>query len=152
VTIGQALHWMDHDELFRAASTLVRPGGGVAVVTNGAPRWQQDSPWSHALRDCLEEWLGTRLTRTCGTDEASQRRYRDSLTAAGFQPRETSVDYAATLDLDHVVGGVYSALSVNQLPAPADRPEFAERVRRAVAPHAPFTEDVHVVILTGRLD
>ncbi|HEY3608896.1 MAG TPA: class I SAM-dependent methyltransferase, partial [Pseudonocardiaceae bacterium] len=125
ITIGQALHWMDHDEVFRAAATLVRPGGGVAVVTNGVPMWRQDSPWSHALRDYLEEWLGMRLSRTCGTDEAGQQRYRDSMAAAGLQVRGTGVDYEATLDSDQIVGGVYSALSVNQLPDPADRPRFA---------------------------
>lgn len=152
ITIGQALHWMNHDELFRAATTLVRPGGGVAVVTNGLPMWQQDSPWSHALRDYLEEWLGRRLTGTCGTDEASQQRYRDSLAAAGFQVRESVVDYEATPDSDQIVGGVYSALSVSQLPDPADRPAFAARLRSALAPHAPFTEHVHVAVLSGQLD
>jgi hypothetical protein len=53
--------------------------------------------------------------------------------------------------MDQIVGGVYSALSVAQLPAPADRPQFAERVHSALAPHAPFTEHVHVAILTGQL-
>jgi hypothetical protein len=37
VTIAQALHWMQAPELFRAAAPLIRPGGGVAVVTNGTP-------------------------------------------------------------------------------------------------------------------
>jgi SAM-dependent methyltransferase len=67
VTIGQALHWMNHGELFRTVLPLVRAGGGVAVVTNGVPMWQQDSEWSRALRGCLEQRLGVRLTRTCGT-------------------------------------------------------------------------------------
>jgi ubiquinone/menaquinone biosynthesis C-methylase UbiE len=150
VTIGQALHGMSHDELFRAVLPLVRPGGGVAVVTNGVPSWQQDSEWSRALRACLEQWMGVRLTRTCGTDDASQRRYRDSLAAAGFQVRGTGVDYTTTLDLDQIIGGVYSALSVTQLPAPADRPRFAELVRSTLEPHAPFTEHVRVAILTGQ--
>jgi SAM-dependent methyltransferase len=150
VTIGQALHWMSHDELFRAVLPLVRPRGGVAVVTNGVPIWRQDSEWSRALHGCLERWLGVRLTRDCGTDDASQRRYRDSMAAAGFQVRATSVDYTATLDLDQIVGGVYSALSVTQLPAPADRPRFAELIRDALEPHAPFTEHVRVAILIGQ--
>src|SRR6266566_2671641 len=151
MTIGQALHWMNHDDLFQAAMPLVRPGGGIAVVTNGAPLWQQDTPWSQALRDCLEQWTGVRLTRTCGTDKASQRRYRDSLAAAGFETHETSVDYAATLEMDQIIGGLYSALSVTQLPAKPDRPHFADRIRRALEPHHPFTEQVHVAILTGQL-
>jgi SAM-dependent methyltransferase len=74
VTIGQALHWMNRQDLFPAIIPLLRPGGGVAVVTNGTPLWLQDTGWSRALRDYLEHWLGTKLTFACGTDEQSQRR------------------------------------------------------------------------------
>jgi trans-aconitate methyltransferase len=35
VTIGQALHWMRDRELFPGLVPLLRPGGGVAVITNG---------------------------------------------------------------------------------------------------------------------
>jgi SAM-dependent methyltransferase len=58
VTIGQALHWMDYRELIPALVPLLRPGGGIAVITNGTPMWLQDSPWSRALRSFLEPWLG----------------------------------------------------------------------------------------------
>jgi ubiquinone/menaquinone biosynthesis C-methylase UbiE len=48
VTIGQALHWMRYEELFRSTVSLLRAGGGVAVVTNGVPLWLQDTDWSRA--------------------------------------------------------------------------------------------------------
>jgi SAM-dependent methyltransferase len=150
VTVGQALHWMKYPELFRAIIPLVRPGGGVAVVTNGTPLWLQDTDWSRALRDHLEHWLGTRPTSACGTDEQSQRRYRDDLVSAGFDVAAMSFDYVAELDLDQLVGGVYSALPVTRLPAQDRRSEFSEQVRRAVAPHEHFSEHVHVAILAGR--
>jgi SAM-dependent methyltransferase len=57
VTIGQALHWMNHTDLFRAVSPLVRAGGGIALVTNGTPLWLQDTDWSRALRGFMERWL-----------------------------------------------------------------------------------------------
>src|SRR4029077_4534794 len=63
VTIGQALHWMNHDELFRIVIPILREGGGVAVVTNGIPLWLQDAAWSKALRAWLENWLGGSLTQ-----------------------------------------------------------------------------------------
>jgi SAM-dependent methyltransferase len=151
VTIGQALHWMNRQDLFPAIIPLVRPGGGVAVVTNGTPLWLQDTGWSRALRDYLEHWLGTKLTFACGTDEQSQRRYQDDLASAGFEVLAAAVDYVAELDLDQLVGGVYSALAVSQLPAPDQRPAFAEQIRRAVAPHEHFSERVHVAILAGRM-
>ena len=151
VTIGQALHWMDHEALFQKVALLIRHGGGVAVVTNGTPLWLQDSAWSQALRGCLEQWLGRKLTQTCGTDSASQRRYRDSLIAAGFDVDETSVDYTDEMNLEQLVGGVYSAFSVDQLPEPDQRPQFAEQVRRAVHPETRFREHIRVTMLTGRL-
>ena len=54
VTIGQALHWMDYRALIPALVPLLRPGGGIAVITNGTPMWLQDSPWSQALRGVLD--------------------------------------------------------------------------------------------------
>jgi len=150
VTVGQALHWMRHEELFRAVASLARPGGGVAVVTNGTPLWLQDAAWSRALRGYLEDWLGSKVANTCGTDDASQRRYRDSLTAAGLDPAVVSVDYADELTVEQIVGGVYSALPVDRIPTPDQRPGFAERLGDVLRPHGPFVERVRVAILTGR--
>jgi ubiquinone/menaquinone biosynthesis C-methylase UbiE len=148
VTIAQALHWMKHQELFRAVVPLLRPGGGIAVVTNGTPLWLQDTDWSRALRNFLERWLGTTLSYACGTDEQSQRRYRDDLEAAGFDVFATAVDYVASLDADQLIGGVYSAMG-GRMPDASQRPAFAEQLRAAVAPHDHFSEAVHVAVVVG---
>ena len=150
VTIGQALHWMGYRELIPALVPLLRPGGGIAVITNGTPMWLQDSPWSLALRGFLGQWFGARPAGACGTDDASQQRYRDTMTEAGLGVTETSYVYTGELDLDHLVGGVYSALPAQKLPPPDQRTAFADQIRRAVAPHAPFTEPVPVRMLLGR--
>jgi ubiquinone/menaquinone biosynthesis C-methylase UbiE len=150
VTIGQALHWMRYHELIPALVPLLRPGGGVAVITNGTPMWLQDSPWSQALRSFLEQWLGTTLTATCGTDDLSQQRYRDTMTRAGLDVTEASCAYTDELDLDHLIGALYSALPARRLPPPDQRAAFAGQIHRAVATHAPFTEHVRVRMLLGR--
>lgn len=151
VTIGQALHWMQYQELFRALAPLARSGGGVAVVTNGTPMWLQDTDWSRALCGWLEQWLGSRPAAACGTDDASQRRYRDGLASAGFDVIGATVEYRDELSFDQVVGGVYSALPASRRPGPAQRPELAGQIRLALEPHAPFTEHVRVAILIGRI-
>jgi SAM-dependent methyltransferase len=151
VTIGQALHWMGHEELFRVAGPLLRPGGGIAVVTNGTPLWLQHSAWSGGLREFLERWLGTRLSASCGTDEQSQHRYRQALALAGYEVAAAAVDHAAELSFDQLVGGVLSALPADRLPAADQRPAFAEQIRSAVGPGNRFAEPVHVAILTGRI-
>jgi len=151
LTIGQALHWMRYEELFRVAVPLVRPGGGVAVISNGTPLWLQESTWSRGLREFLERWLGTRLTSPCGTDEQSRRRYRAALELSGFEVSAVAVDYVAELSLDQIVGGIYSATPADRLPAPDLRPAFIEQVRAAVGPDDRFSEPVHVAMLIGRI-
>ena len=150
VTIAQALHWMGYRELIPRLVPLLRQGGGIAVITNGTPMWLQDSPWSQALRIFLEQWLGASPTGTCGTDDASQQSYRDTMAQAGLDVTEARYDYTGELDLDHLVGGIYSALPAQRLPPPDQRTAFADQIRRAVAPHAPFTEPVLVRMLLGR--
>lgn len=151
VTIGQALHWMDAPRLFPALRPLFRPGGGVAVISNGRPVWMQDRAWSRALRDVLEQWRGRRLTGTFGADDETRAAYRAQLVEAGFGVHERFVEHSPTMDLDQVVGNVFSALSVGDLPTPERRAELATRIGDALAPHAPFTEDVRVSLLLGRV-
>jgi SAM-dependent methyltransferase len=149
--IGQALHWMRHEELFRALVPLLRPGGGVAVVANGTPLWLQDSTWSRALRTALEGYFGTRPESTCGTGAEDRSRYADALQAAGFTDvRETLIDYGGELSVDELIGGVYSAVPADRLPGLDDRPGFAERILQALPP-GPYPERVRVSVLVGRV-
>jgi trans-aconitate methyltransferase len=150
--IGQALHWMRHEELFSALTPLFRSGGGIAVVANGTPLWLQDSDWSRALRACLEEHFGTKLEASCGTGAADRLRYARALEAAGFEDvRETVVEYSDRLSFDQVVGGVCSAVPADDLPPADARPAFAQRIRQALPPDECFTEDVAVSVLVGRV-
>ncbi|WP_163510556.1 class I SAM-dependent methyltransferase [Fodinicola acaciae] len=148
-TIGQALHWMTPETLFHDVAPLLRPGGGVAVVTNGTPLWLQQTSWSKALRHVLEQWLEEPATDPCGTDEASQHRYANALAAAGMHVNRATVNYTDELNLDQVIGGVLSAFSAEQLPRADQRDTFAQRVRDALAPHQRFSEHVQVTVLTG---
>jgi len=149
VTIALAIHWMDRDTLFRAIGPLLRPDGGIAVVTNGTPLWLQDTEWSRTLRECLEQWTGKRQDWACQTDEAGRRLNREALLSAGYRVVESAVDYEAELTTDQLVGGIFSALSADRLPPPQRREEFAAQVRDALARHEPITEHVRVSIQFG---
>jgi SAM-dependent methyltransferase len=149
--IGQALHWMQHEELFRELSPLFRTGGGVAVIANGTPLWLQDSTWSRSLRSCLEHHFDTTLEASCGTGPQDRLRYAQALTAAGFEDvQEIAIEYSDELSFDQLIGGVYSAIPEDDLPGPDDRPEFAEHIRQALRPDQRFTEHVRVSVLVGR--
>jgi SAM-dependent methyltransferase len=146
VTAAVAIHWMDRDTLFRAAKPLLRPGGGVAVVTNGAPLWLQDTPWSRALRVAVEEWTGRPVGWSCQTDEAGRALNAEALSRAGFEVFESTVDYDAPLSVEEAAGGMLSAMAV-----PAGRhEEFTARIGGALAVHLPVTEHVTVTVQCGR--
>ena len=149
--IGNALHWMSPDDLFPVLRPLFRTGGGVAVVANGNPLWLQDTKWSRALRACLERHYGRELEATCGTGAEDRHRYAQALRAAGFEDvREIVIEYRDELSLDQIIGGVFSAMAVDELPGPDHRAAFAQRVRQALGPHTSFVEDIRVSILAGQ--
>ncbi|MEV6974508.1 class I SAM-dependent methyltransferase [Kitasatospora sp. NPDC093806] len=153
--IGNAIHWMRPEELFRALHPLTRPGGGVAVIANGTPVWSQDTDWSRALRAALTAHFGRPVSASCGTAAAERDRYAGALTAAGFTDvRETVLAYEDVLTPERLLGTVYSAIPAPELPAPADRPAFAARLLAALPePPTPagYPEHVRVSLLTGRV-
>ena len=148
VTAATALHWMDDLAVFQTAHKLVRPGGGVAVVTNGKPLWHLEIGWSRALRGFLEGWMGRPATMGCGTDSEAQQRYRDHLGAAGLRVSATRIAYDGSLDFDHLVGGVLSTFPERMLPRGEERQHFRDGLHEAVG-DGPFPERVEVGLLFG---
>lgn len=103
--MAYSIHLMDHDQLFRQARPLLRPGGGVAILANGTPLWQQSTPAADALRAFLEQWFKVRLTSACGTGQESRTHYATVLKAAGYIDVQETVltDYEDALDVEHVL-------------------------------------------------
>ncbi|HET6502821.1 MAG TPA: class I SAM-dependent methyltransferase [Amycolatopsis sp.] len=153
VTIGQALHWMDAPALFAALATLLRPGGGVAVIADGTPVWTQETAWAQALRTVSRRWFGTLSFPTCGSSEEERGRYRELLGAAGFVTvREHRLDYLDRPTLDDVAGSFLSAAPLERLP-PGELPQFDGELRDALLaaqPDGAFVEEVAVRLLIGR--
>ncbi|MFG1674604.1 class I SAM-dependent methyltransferase [Micromonospora sp. NPDC049282] len=152
LTVAVAIHFMDRDTLFEAVRPSLRPGGGIAVVTNGAPLWLQETAWSAALRGCLERLFGHPVRASCQTDEAGRRRNQEALVRAGYRYAETSVAYDAPLTVDGMVGGVFSAMSADRLPSVRRRAEFAAEVREALGGSDEVTERVRVWLQYGVRD
>lgn len=151
VAVGQALHFMDHERLFSRARGMLRPGGGLAVVSNGVPLWQQDSDWSRAVKGVLDRWFQVESTSTCGTAAADHARYAGALRQAGYDVHEIRHEYEAELTPDEILGGLYSAMSPEDLPE-SERDSFARRVLDALPRRAWFTERVPVTALVGVLE
>lgn len=122
------------------------------MVSNGTPLWLQDSAWSRSLRACLEHHFHTKLEASCGTASHDRIRYAQALDAAGFEDvREIVSEYSDELSFEQLIGGVYSAIPEDDLPAPDDRPAFAEYIRQSLPTDRPFTEYVRVSALVGRI-
>jgi hypothetical protein len=148
ITIGQAPHFMDHKRFFREARPLLRAGGGIADVANGTPLWQQDTEASRALRTAMEEWFQTKLTATCGpTGTLSPSTQRRTM-LPGYQVDEVVDECTEEVELEQVLGGLYSALSPEDLRGDR-RDAFAAHIARALPTDTPFTEAVRVVALLG---
>jgi hypothetical protein len=145
MTVAVAIHWMDRDALFRAIRSMLRPGGGIAVITNGTPLWLQDTDWSRAARALLEELKGHEVTTACQTDPAGRRLTTEALESAGYRVAETTIGYDAPLTADQLAGGLFSAMSAEELPPPERRPEFAARL----ATYEPMVEHVNVSLQFG---
>ncbi|GAA3657687.1 class I SAM-dependent methyltransferase [Lentzea roselyniae] len=138
VVVGQALHWMDHERLFRQARTRK-----FAIIANGTPLWRQHP----AIRRVLEEWFGKPMTAGCGTDADARRRYADALRETGHEPREWTVSYSHEHTIEELAGSLFSAMSPNTLPEPHERPQFQERLREAIGNDS-YVEPITVVVIS----
>jgi len=109
VVVGNALHWMDETVALAAGTALLRPGGGLAVVTQGPPLWLGPAPWQRAVRDVLEQFLGP-VTATCGSDATALTGRVGLLEAQGLDVQVSSWRAEHVVDTGWVVGHLGSAL------------------------------------------
>jgi ubiquinone/menaquinone biosynthesis C-methylase UbiE len=152
VTVATALHWMDAERVFRAGLDQLRAGGGVAVITQGRPIWLQASDWARELHDYLEHWVGP-VTSNCGTDQDAFEERRRLMVRVGFP---TVLSFAHTdqipVDVDYIIGNLYSAMSENQIAAP-DRPHFERGLHRVLDPYvdtAALVDHAEATMLVAR--
>jgi len=153
VTVANALHWMDADHVFAQARLLLRPGGALAVVSQGPPMWLAEVSWAADLRAYLEQWAGAPLTGTCGTDRDALAARRARMARHGFGRVEPiEYRYENEVDLTFIAGHLYSAMPQSMMPAER-RPEFQSGLRQALRRHlgrGTLTERIDATALIGR--
>jgi hypothetical protein len=141
---------MDPASVFAQARAMLRPGGGVAIVSHGLPLWLADADWARALNLFLEDWFQTSTGNLCGVDDRTREERARLLGATGFV--DVTVlrhDYEAELTIDYVIGHLYSALSDGQVPADR-RGDFEAGIRNATANSTDaLVEHVPVVTLAA---
>jgi SAM-dependent methyltransferase len=151
VTIGTAFHLMEPRSTLESLKRIVHPGGSVAVAYNGSPMWLHRDAWAKALRSVLESWLGP--VSTCDLAVEGLRACEDAMRDLGYSGvQRWTRTYETTIDIDFVVGHIYSALSPTQIPRDQTS-VFEQQLRKeiaAVAPSGRVTETVVVRSVVGR--
>ncbi|GAB4079841.1 class I SAM-dependent methyltransferase [Modestobacter muralis] len=109
LVVGNGLHWMDEAATLAEGAALLRPGGGLAVVTQGPPLWLGTAPWQQAVRSVVEQALGP-VTATCGSDATALADRVGLLEALGLTVQVSSWRADHVVDAAWVVGHLGSAL------------------------------------------
>jgi SAM-dependent methyltransferase len=146
VVVGNAIHWMDAAAVVRSARTVVRPGGALAVVTQGPPLWLGSADWQRRLRSVLEDRFGP-LSAGCGSDEASVTERADLLRSVGWRTEVLRWHIDHQVDPDWVLGHLGSALPADALD-PATTGTLRD-VLEAVAPED-LIERAETTVVLGR--
>jgi SAM-dependent methyltransferase len=88
VTIGRALHWMDHNALGPLFARLVAPYGAIVVCTSSSVR-DGRNPWLEEYNATRRNWSDAALLRDADKGGRTHRELADVLGPAGFGVVET---------------------------------------------------------------
>src|SRR5437870_2934852 len=88
VTIGRALHWMDHNALGRLFARLVAPDGAIVVCASYSLR-DGRNPWLGDYDAARRHWSDEALLQGSGKGEQTHRNLAGVLGPAGFGVVET---------------------------------------------------------------
>ena len=121
VTVSSAWHWMDHERTIDEIARVLRPGGVLAVIWNGAVR--------------SVDWVGELLGRNSTQDEAARRiRHRVDLPAGAPFTRveEETITWSMTMNHEQMVGLAETYSVMITMPEEESRRELA-RIEAAVS-------------------
>jgi ubiquinone/menaquinone biosynthesis C-methylase UbiE len=139
VTVADAFHWFDHRRALGEIRRVLRPGGGLAVLST-APDWG-DAPWAHEVGTLM---AGLRPDHP----HFDGPPWQDAVQAAGgwTAPREVRVTTSQPASPDRVIDYLASMSWVAALPE-AERAETLARVGAVIrASETPAVMPIHVTV------
>jgi ubiquinone/menaquinone biosynthesis C-methylase UbiE len=146
ITLGSSFHWMDRLLVLRRCQDLLTPAGGVAI--SGAPSlatiWQENRPaWEQAVAHVIRRWLGEERRAGQGAYRV-QDRHETVVAQAGFRHMEQgSCQVQRTLDIDAVLGELYSTSFCSPVLLGENQARFETDLRRALLTVEPAGRVVH---------
>jgi SAM-dependent methyltransferase len=152
VLIGTAFHFMEPRATLSGLMRVVRKAGSVVVAYNGSPMWLHPDAWALALRRRLESRVGP--VRNLDVAVEGLRLCEVTMRDLGYTRVERWEHmHESRIDVDFIVGHIFSALSTAQIPLD-QRPDFEREVRRdiaAISPNGYVTETVAVRAVIGQV-
>jgi SAM-dependent methyltransferase len=139
VTVGDAFHWFDQASALREIRRVLRPGGGLAVISM-VPDWRGAS-WAHELGTLVES---TRPEHP----HFDGPPWQNAVRAAGgwTPPREIRVTSTQPAEPERIVDHLSSMSWIAAMPE-GERVETLERMRALIsAGQTPAEMPTHVVI------
>ncbi|MGW5688894.1 class I SAM-dependent methyltransferase [Nonomuraea sp. NPDC003754] len=108
VTICRAFHWMDQPVLLKKLGGYVADTGVVAVMGDGS-LWTARSPWTDALRELIQRFLGEQRRAGDQTYAHHDRPYAEVLAESAFSHvREHRIPLTRVWTPEQVIGYLYS--------------------------------------------
>jgi SAM-dependent methyltransferase len=132
VTMGNSFHWMDRAHTLDALYDLVTPGGGIAVVGEGAPIPPPPmTRWRAAINTVLKRYLGDRSMPWESPGPRPEDLHQHFIARSRFKDL---VSYSESFDVewtvDSMIGNLYS-MSFCSRRVLGDRVDAFERDVRA---------------------
>jgi SAM-dependent methyltransferase len=149
VTIGQAFHWMDRDEVLRRVGAVLAPAAGIALV-GGTTIWGAPEPWARAVETVVRRWLGEERRAGgglhTGTQASNHRRFEEILADGGFGRLETGEFRSEhAWDLAGLIGNLYSTSYCSPALFGESRTAFEADLRRTLLDLQPDGQFVQAI-------
>jgi hypothetical protein len=143
---------MDRAEVLRRCHDVLEPGGGIALTGVGS-LWHSEITWEQETARVIQRWLGPERRAGRGSFRDPDERYEVMLARSGFARVETGTcRLRRTLDMDGVIGELYSTSFCNPRLLGDSRQAFEDDLRAAllrVEPSGKFVQQRDVEYVFG---
>jgi len=133
VTIGTSFHWMDRAETLRQLYDIIKPQGGLAIVTM-TELFEYSNAWQLVLIDIIKKWLGNQQRAGSDIYSKSGLPHIQFVAESPFRVYEQWECRMETIHtIDEILGYLYSTSYCSKVVLGPKRQGFEQDVRTTLA-------------------
>jgi SAM-dependent methyltransferase len=137
-TMGKSFQWMNQDRLLADLDTLIRPGGGIALISTGPRAGTARPEWLDIIESVCTDVIGPGYRQEHGPAAHPAEGRDDALARSAFSRIETARwDQTFTRTLDELIGLQYSFSYSSPAVLGTRQAAFEERLRRELMAFSP---------------